>query len=365
MILERLELSHFRNYETLSLDVAPGLNLLVGENAQGKTSLLEALYLLGTSRSFRASQESELLHWGAGAGRVHARLRRDDGVPRELEIRWSRGERGSLTREVLRNRLPVRRLSDFLSEVPLALFVPGDLALVQGGPQGRRRYLDLLLCKLYPAYLGALARLQQILRQRNELLRRRPVPTGRDLEPWDRQLAAAATAVAARRAAAVVDLGREADACFRHLSDLPGELALSYRPSGPLGEDEFLAELESRRRDEVLRGTSLLGPHRDDLELRLEGRSLRRFGSQGQQRSAALALRLAEARFLGSVSGEGALVLLDDCFSELDPGRRGRLLEILGEWRQVFVTTTGLSEAPPAGASTLEIAAGRVAPHLE
>lgn len=362
MILERLELSCFRNYEALSLEFAPGLNLLVGENAQGKTSLLEAAYLLGTSRSFRASQDAELVRWGADSSRVRASLRRDDGAPRELDIRWSRGERGSLTREVLRNRLPVRRLSDFLGEVPLALFVPGDLALVQGGPQERRRYLDLLLCKLYPAYLGALARMQQVLRQRNELLRRRPGPSGEDLEPWDRQLAATGAVVAARRAEAVGELEREADACFRHLSDSSDRLSLAYRPSAPAGEEEFLQEIGARRREEVARGTSLLGPHRDDLELRLEGRSLRRFGSQGQQRSAALALRLAEARFLGSVSGEGALVLLDDCFSELDPGRRARLLEILGEWRQVFVTTTSLPEAPPPGASTLEVVAGRVRP---
>lgn len=360
MILERLELSLFRNYEALALDVPPGLNLMVGENAQGKTSLLEAVYLLGTSRSFRAAHDAELVRWGGESSRVHARLRRDDGVPRDLDIRWSRAERGRLSREVLRNRLPVRRLSDFLGEVPLALFVPGDLALVQGGPEARRRYLDLLLCKLYPAYLGALARMQQVLRQRNELLRRKPAPSTADLEPWDRQLAATAAVVSARRGAAVAELGREADALFRHLSDAPAELSLEYRPCGPGSEEEFLAVLAARRREELARGTSLLGPHRDDLELLLEGRSLRRFGSQGQQRSAALALRLAEARFLGAVSGEGALVLLDDCFSELDPGRRARLLEILREWRQVFVTTTALPETPPAGASVLEVVAGRV-----
>lgn len=362
MILERLELSRFRNYEALALEVQPGLNLLVGENAQGKTSLLEAVYLLGTSRSFRAAQDAELVSWGGDSSRVHARLRRDDGVPRELDIRWSRADRGRLSREVLRNRLPVRRLSDFLGEVPLALFVPGDLALVQGGPEGRRRYLDLLLCKLYPAYLGALARMQQVLRQRNELLRRKPPPSPSDMEPWDRQLAATAVVVSARREAAATELGREADAFFRHLSDAPAELSMAYRASGPASEDEFLAELGARRREELARGTSLLGPHRDDLDLRLDGRSLRRFGSQGQQRSAALALRLAEGRFLGAVSGEGALVLLDDCFSELDPGRRGRLLELLREWRQVFVTTTCLPETPPAGSSILEVVAGRVRP---
>lgn len=360
MVLEHLELVDFRNYASLDLEPAPGLNLLVGENAQGKTSLLEALYLLGTSRSFRASQEAEMLRWGGEGARVLARFRRDGGAARELEFRWQRGPEGGLERQVLRNRLPLKRLADFLGEVPMALFVPGDLALVQGGPQGRRRYLDLLLCKLSPVYLSALARLQQVLRQRNELLRRRPAPGPAELGPWDQQLAAAAATLVPRREAVVQDLHQAARAAFLRLSDGRADLGLAYRPAGPGTEAGFLAALAERRRDEVARGTTLVGPHRDDLELRLDGRSLRRYGSQGQQRSAALALRLGEAQVLSDRSGERALVLLDDCFSELDPGRRDRLLDVLGGCRQVFVTTTSLPEPLPRDAEVLHVEGGAV-----
>ena len=360
MVLEHLELLDFRNYAGLALDVAPGLNLLVGENAQGKTSFLEALYLLGASRSFRAAQDAEMVRWGASSSRVLARLRRDEGTARELEFRWRRREEGGLERTVLRNRVPLRRLADFLGEVPLTLFVPTDLALVQEGPQGRRRSLDLLLCKLSPVYLAALARLQQVLRNRNQLLRRRPAPAPAELEPWDLQLAEAAETLVPRRAEAVAALAVEAADCFHRLSGGASELGLEYRPASPGTAGEVLESLARRRREELARGTTLVGPHRDDVELRLDGRSLRRFGSQGQQRSAALALRLAEARVLTARSGEGALVLLDDCFSELDPGRGARLLEVLAEWRQVFVTTTTVPPLPPGPGSVLEVRSGGI-----
>jgi len=358
VVLESLELVDFRNFTRLALDFPPGLNLLVGENAQGKTGFLEALYLLGALRSFRASREIEMLAWGGDGARVNARFGRSQGGSRDLELRWVRRPDGSLERTVLKNRLPVRRMAEFLGEVPLALFTPGDLALVQGAPQGRRRFLDLLLCKISPAYLSALARLQTVLRQRNELLRRRPAPTSAELEPWDQQLSSTAAILVPRRQAAVVRLQEVASDLFRRLSDGGSELALTYRPGSPANQEEVLEALVQGRREDLRRGTTTLGPHRDDLELRLADRSLRRFGSQGQQRSAALALRLAEARVVGEGHGEGALVLLDDCFSELDPGRRERLVEILGGWPQVFLTATSLPGDPPPGATSWQVVSG-------
>lgn len=360
MLLERLELENFRSYEGLRADLPPGLNLLVGENAQGKTSFLEALYLLSSSRSFRVARDEELVRWGAGGARVSAWFRRDEGASRHLEMAWNRSAGGELQREVRRNRLPVRKLAEFLGEVPLALFVPTDLELVQGGPQGRRRYLDLLLCKLHPAYLSALSRLQQALRQRSELLRRWPAPAEAELEPWDLQVAAHGAVVARRREQACHHLHEVASDMFGRLSASQAALQLAYQPAGPLDEEHLARALEERRREDLRRGTTSVGPHRDELDLRLDGRSLRRFGSQGQQRSAALALRLAEARVLAEVGGEGSMVLLDDCFSELDPGRRRRLVEILGEWPQVFVTTTSLPEDAPSCATVLTVHAGSI-----
>ncbi len=360
MVLERLELVDFRNYASLALDFTPGLNVLVGENAQGKTGFLEALYLLGALRSFRAAREVEMLRWGGEGARIKARFARSQGGSRDLELRWTRRPDGSLERSVLKNRLPVRRMAEFLGEVPLALFTPGDLALIQGSPQGRRRFLDLLSCKLSPTYLAALARMQSVLRQRNELLRRRPPPAASELAPWDRQLAALAAVLVERRGAVVLELQKAASAAFRNLSDGVSDLALTYRPDGPEGQEEFLEALALRRREECRRGTTMLGPHRDDLDLRLGDRSLRRYGSQGQQRSAALALRLAEARVLTDGCGEGALVLLDDCFSELDPGRRVRLMEILSGWPQVFLTATSMPCDPPVGTTVLQVVAGTI-----
>ena len=199
-----------------------------------------------------------------------------------------------------------------------------------------------------------------MLRHRNQLLRRRPAPSGEELEPWDRQLAEAAETLVPRRAEVVLALAEAAGSCFRRLSEGRTELGLEYRAAAPATADEVLAGLARRRREELARGTTLVGPHRDDLELRLDGRSLRRFGSQGQQRSAALALRLAEARVLTERSGEGALVLLDACVSALDPGRRGRLLEVLAEWRQVFVTATSVPPGALGPVSVLEVRAGSI-----
>lgn len=358
VVLEHLELVDFRNYRELDLHLPSGLVLLVGENAQGKTALLEALYLLGTSRSFRASREAELLGWGRQQARVRALFRRDRGTTRELEINWIRAGEAGVERRILRNGAPLRRLADLLGEVPMALFTPADLSLIQGAPQGRRRFLDLLLCKISPVYLGALARYGSVLRQRNELLRRRPAPSPAELAPWDEQLAAACAVLVPRRQEVVCSLQEAVSGIFGLLSDSQTDLCLTYRPAAPPEPERFLSALRARRREDLARGSTQAGPHRDDLELLLDGRSLQRYGSQGQHRSAALALRLAEARVMGESAEEAALVLLDDCLSELDVGRGQRLLEILGGYRQVFLTTTTPPPNLPECAGLFRVVAG-------
>lgn len=327
VVLEHLELVDFRNYRELDLRLPSGLVLLVGENAQGKTALLEALYLLGTSRSFRASREAEVLGWGRPEARVRALFRRDRGSTRELEINWIRAGEGGVERRILRNGAPLRRLADLLGEVPMALFTPADLSLIQGAPQGRRRFLDLLLCKISPLYLAALARYGSVLRHRNELLRRRPAPSPAELAPWDEQLAAACAILVPRRQDVVFSLQEAVSGIFGRLSDSQTDLCLTYRPAAPPEPEAFLSTLRARRREDLARGSTQAGPHRDELELLLDGRSLQRYGSQGQHRSAALALRLAEARVMGESAEEAALVLLDDCLSELDVGRDRKSVE--------------------------------------
>lgn len=335
MLLRRLDLADFRCYDQLSLAVEPGLSVLVGSNAQGKTAFLEALYVLSAARSFRARSDVELVRWGQGTASVKAELERDSGRTRRLEIRFHR----EAQKQALLQGRPVERLADFLGEVPVALFTPDDLSLVQGGPGGRRRYLDLQLCKLYPAYLGTLSRYQKALRQRNELLRRRPPPKPLELEPWDSLLAELGTAITARRRQLLEDVGVSLAELYAHLSQEGAALETRYQPGGPDDPPSFLERLLSRRGLELRRGSTLTGPHRDDFELLLGSQELRRYGSQGQQRTAALSLRLAEARVLSERGGERAIVLLDDCFSELDGSRQQRLLTLLEDYPQVLVTS--------------------------
>ncbi len=331
MHFTHLQLSNFRLYRSLSLELPEGLNVFWGANAQGKTALLEALYLLATSRSFRTQSEVELLRWENEVARISSRLARDSGRERRLEFAWQRlGQK--VTREVRLMGQPVRKLGEFLGEVLLTLFVPGDLSLVQGGPQERRRFLDLTLCKLYPTYLAALSQYQRVLKQRNELLKR---GNASELEPWDLLLVQNAGQLMTRRQELAIDLDSRFQQLYRQLSHEDAPLSLTYAPNST----ELEADLLRRRAEEFRLRTSLVGPHRDELLVRLGARSLRRFGSQGQQRTAVLALRLAEAEVLTERSGESAMVLLDDCLSELDPSRQERLLNSLTGYRQVFLTT--------------------------
>ncbi len=328
-----MELHDFRNYAQLQVALPAGLIVLEGPNAQGKTALLEALHLLGMARSFRAPSDADLIGWGQPFARVKATL--ENG--RELELRYIK--QGQSTRKEVRAMgQPVRKLADFLGELPLALFTPEDLQLVWGAPTERRRYLDVLLCKLYPAYLGALTRYQRCVKERSTLLRRPDVRTA-ELEPWDEMLVSLGAELTARRERLCEPLAGAVRSLYHELSGEPADLSLRYRPSGSADIATFGDTLRARRGEELRMKTCLVGPHRDELVLGLGGREVRRFGSQGQRRTLALALRLAQARLFGELGGESALVLLDDCFSELDPDRQRRLLAALKDVPQVFITT--------------------------
>jgi DNA replication and repair protein RecF len=335
--IRRISLANFRLYPELELELQPALNFFEGENGQGKTALLEAIYCLATSRSFRTSHEQELVRWGESTAWVRGELCTAQGSARELALSWS--QRPKWRKELSRQGQKVEKLADFLGELPLALFVPEDLNLVQGGPAERRRYLDLILCKLYPAAVDCLGRFQKVLAARNALLKRNPPPPPSELEPWNLLLAPLAADLVERRTALLADLTAYVDRTHQELADRSVRLELLYRPKFVGSSEEFFTELERREREDLRRGTTSVGPHRDDFELRLEGVDMRQFGSQGQCRSLALALRLAQASYLQAVSGEPAVVLLDDCLSELDPGRQERLLRLLCGFSQVAVTS--------------------------
>lgn len=353
MVLERLKLYSFRLYEEIVFEPQPGLNLLIGGNGAGKTALLEAAHLLSAARSFRAKREPELVRWGQAACRVEGQFRTDKSRLRNLSLSWVRSE-GEWTKSATFQGDKVARLADFLGCVPCSLFTPDDLALVAGSPTVRRRYLDLQLSKTVPAHLLDLAQLKKVLSARNSVLRQgRPA---RELAPWETLLFELSVRIGERRER----LTHELDAMCREFhADLAGEdgagISLRYRRCWPTEREEFRQRLKEVYEKERQQGSTLLSPQKDELEIHNQGRSLRLYGSQGQQRTLALCLRLAEARSLSEHHGEGAILLLDDVLSELDPERRERLLALLPRFAQVLVTS-----ATPVSLSTLPAFVHRV-----
>lgn len=336
MILRRLRLFDFRVYHDVLLEPQAGLNLLLGPNGSGKTAILEALHLLSAARSFRASREYELCRWGESACLVEGHFETDSSHPRSLSLRWRRNG-GEWKKEAQLQGDSVARLADFLECVPLSLFTPSDIELVKGSPSVRRRYLDLLLSKMSSLHLQELARLKKVLSSRNALLREgRP---GRELAPWNKLLHQLSVSVGTRRDQAVERLNLVCANFFGRLTEKEQGIKLTYKRCWPEEWEAFQERLDELSEQERRRGTTLLSPQKDDLEISRHERSLRHYGSQGEQRIVALCLRLAEARRLAEEKNERAILLLDDAFGELDPQKKERLLSLLPEFSQVLVTS--------------------------
>jgi DNA replication and repair protein RecF len=331
MYLQRLELDHFRLYERLRLEVPrPGL-CLVGANATGKTSLLEAIYYLATARSFRFAADADLARHGAEGFVLRATLVRAD---RELQLALSY-RRGGKTAAVDGERCS--RLSDILGRLVTCCFTVEDLDTIRGSAGRRRRFLDLLLGQVSPRYTRAAAELQANLKQRNAALRREPFDAAA-VRAWDGPLARSAALVTELRRAAVDELIEPARLAFTELSGTTLHLRLDYEGAleetrlGAAALEEPFLELWRRNLErDRRRGYTTKGPHRDDLALRLDDVDLRRYASRGQQRLAVVALRLAEAEFLARRTGTRPVFLLDDVASELDDTISARLLPALDE----------------------------------
>lgn len=355
MRLVWLEVRDFRNHRETELEIPNGLVVAVGPNAQGKTNLLEAAHYLLTLGSPRTAADLPLVRSGAERaflrGEVHTLTGR---VLVEVELRPSGANR------VRMNGSAVRRLRDLRHRVRSVFFIPEDLAIVQGQPEDRRRFLDQAALSLWPNGEESVKSYERALRQRNRLLKEHDGPGAPpDLGAWDRELAQHGAAVTSARSEAVVRVAPRASAAFDAISG--DRLAVRYVPSVQ-GEDlvkMFVDRLAERRADELVRRTTLVGPHRDELELAVGELAVRRFASHGEAWAAALSLRLGVAEALAEEMGEPAVILLDDPFSGLDPNRRGRLQERLRSRGQVVISVPDEAQVP-AGATVWEVSDGRV-----
>ncbi len=346
MRLRSLLLTNFRNYTEQQVDFRSPKTILVGENAQGKSNLLEAVELLATLRSHRASRDREFVQQGATAGKIFAVVDRL-GTLHELAIDLRQQGRRSLR---IDGQL-VRRRADFLGQLNAVTFSSLDLDLVRGSPSTRRDWLDGILLQLEPVYCNILDRYRQVLKQRNALLKASESMDDASLTAWNAELVAAGTRVIRRRSRLLARLQPLALQWHREISGDREVLALTYAPQvetpSPTAtaeevQQQFWQRLEQQRAAERMRGTSLVGPHRDDVLLEIDKNPARTYGSQGQQRTLVLALKLAELQLIETVVGDPPLLLLDDVLAELDLQRQDRLLETISDRVQTIVTTTHL-----------------------
>ena len=330
MHIDWIVLSDFRNYPTFSYSPTPNLNVITGPNGQGKTNLLEGLGLLLVGRSFRGSRPAELVRWDSSQAAVSGELRRIDAT-RAIKRTVTTRDDGAWV--ITGESCPWARVIPFGWQ---------DLAIVNGGPQARRGFLDGFTAKLFPAHLAAHGRYRRVVERRNHLLQGGLAPAALDaaLEPWDEQLARVGLELLGRRRLALEQLDSEVRRLYPEMAGA-GELRLGYRGTLPDGADEaaFVDALRKRRGEEVRRGQTLVGPHRDDLTVDLDGRDMRSFASRGQQRLLALALRLAEAGPVERAIGSAPVLLLDDALSELDPAVQANVLRHVEGAGQVFLTT--------------------------
>ncbi|HEY3330845.1 MAG TPA: DNA replication/repair protein RecF [Capsulimonadaceae bacterium] len=352
-----LELANFRNYQTLRLEPGPGLNVFVGENAQGKSNLLEALYILATTKSTRAGRDTELIRHETGLCRIKAEVKRESDIDVRLELAVSTVEK----KQAFVNGSKHTKMADVIGKVNAVLFDWGDLEIVRGEPSVRRRFLDLEISQTSPRYVHALAAYRKSLEQRNHLLkdlrdRRAGHGANETLKIWDLQLASFGAQLIDGRRAFLERLAVLASDAHRSLSSSRDELVIAYQPSFAVDgigtvdaiREEFLAQLQRVQYEERARGTTLIGPQRDDILFQVNNGDCRYFGSQGQQRTVALGLKFAERQLIEELVGEPPLLLLDDVLSDLDDLRRGHLFEFIGKaGSQTFLSCTSIRSFPP------------------
>ena len=354
MRITGIRLANFRNYSSLVLRPDEGLCVLAGDNAAGKTNVLESIFLCALGRSHRTSHDTEMLRNSESAGYVGIQLDTLGGN-REIECRLTAGER----KRLLIDKTPLSRSGELLGCLNVVMFAPEDLQIVKGGPTERRRLIDMEISQYRPKYYYALQQYLAVLKQRNALLKS-PDPTSfATFEPWDDQLSILGANVTMARREHLERLSAEAVRIHTQLSAGQEELQVLYKPNLPPVEPPHLIEvlreaLFENLEQDLSRGFTSVGPHRDDVGLMLDGKDLRIYGSQGQQRTTVLSLKLAELGILYEERSEPPVLLLDDVFSELDKRRQSMLLRVV-QGCQTFITCTHLEELTAAGVVQMQV----------
>lgn len=348
MRIRTLDLKNFRNYTEAYLEPDPSLNILLGKNAQGKTSLLEGIYILSTTKSWRAGKDTELIRWGADYAHVSAEVSRECTNDVEISITLSRSEK----KVVKVNTIRQTRLAAVMGELNTILIEPHDVDIVRGEPCHRRRFLNMEISQIQPQYCHLLINYKRVLEQRNRLLKELQSRQSSDgvLDVLNEQLVTYGSRILERRLEFVSHLGHLAKVIHNQITAGEEDLGIEYRSNLGLEGSECLEEIEAAlrnrlsqtRMEEIHRGVTLTGPHRDDLVLTVNGVDARTYGSQGQQRTIALSLRLAEVEVMEENAKEPPVVLLDDVMSDLDEERRSHIFEMVGGRCQTFMTAASM-----------------------
>ncbi len=335
MKISEIKLNNFRNYSSLEKKFSEGVNSLVGKNAQGKTNLLEAIFFACIGKSFRTSKEKELINWQAQGARIYIKAK-NEFREKTIEVILQKG----VKKAVRMDGINIRRIGDVLGEVPIVFFSPDELRLVKDSPDERRRFMNIDISQTNKKYFYLLSRYEKILDNRNKLLKSSPNKEVvlETIDIWNRAIASAGLKIAEERRKFITELAPFAGKANEFISG--GEsLKVEYRGIDVRAEEEYIKMLEKSFDKDYKLGYTSFGPHRDDIDIFLSDVEVKSFGSQGQQRTAALSLKLAELEIIKQRSGEYPVLILDDVFSELDENRRKRLLKFTSRC-QTFISTT-------------------------
>ena len=333
MIIDRVELANFRNHKETALALSPGVNILVGSNAQGKTNLLEAVFLTCVGRGWRTNKDKDMINFNEQSARVKTVVARKFGKV-EVEINLARA-----TKKTIKiNGIPVQRMGELMGQVNCVFFSPDELRLVKDAPADRRRFLDIDISQIDKAYFFALLKYNKTLLQRNALLKSKSEDIARGLDIWDVQLANAGAIIIVRRLEFIEMLRSGVVTVHNFLTGGKESIEVGYEGitvTRVTVEETLLEQIKSAREKDLRLRTTTVGPHRDDLRILIDGKDVRHFASQGQQRTVALSLKLAELEIFRKLTGEMPVLLLDDVFSELDAQRQARLMKALSKCQSI------------------------------